>query len=121
MEFTFLATGKYISINTPGYVELYIDDISFELLPNATAEDCSKSVACKEYIPKRIDKDGELAITEKAIDVSLLKMVGGGEISSNGKNILIIACVALIVIIGASVSIIFIIKHRKKKGRNIKR
>ena len=74
-----------------------------------------KSVACKEYIPKRIDKDGELAITDKAIDVSLLKMVGGGEISSNGKNILIIACVALIVIIGASVSIIFIIKHRKKR------
>ena len=116
VEFTFLATGKYISINTPGYVELYIDDISFELLPNATAEDCSKSVACKEYIPKRIDKDGELAITDKAIDVSLLKMVGGGEISSNGKNILIIACVALIVIIGASVSIIFIIKHRKNRG-----
>lgn len=118
VEYTFLATGSYLSIRTPGYLDLYIDDISFELMENANPEDCSKSVDCTEYIPKRLDEGALNDITKKDIDTSLLKMTGGRIQPLPQKSGLIIAIVAAAVVIAAvgTVLVVVIVKRRKRRN-----
>ena len=122
VEYTFLATGSYLSIRTPGYLDLYIDDISFELLENAKPEDCSKPVECTEYIPKRLDEGTSEDITKNDIDTSLLKMAGGRVQPLPQKSglsigaIIAIVAAAVVVAAGAAVLVVVIVKRRKRRN-----
>jgi hypothetical protein len=121
VTYTFYATSNYLSILTPGNLSLFIDDISIKLLENATAEDCSTSVSCEEYIPQPIDKDGFKTITESEIDISRIKSNSAvktsvgilGKVGIGGVIGISVGCAVLVAAI--VVFAILFIKHWKKR------
>ena len=121
VTYTFYATSNYLSILTPGNLSLFIDDISIKLLENATAEDCSTSVSCEEYIPQPIDKDGFKTITECEIDISRIKSNSAvktsvgilGKVGIGGVIGISVGCAVLVATI--VVFAILFIKNRKKR------
>ncbi len=111
LTYTFYATDYYISIQTPGNVSVYFDDISFELLYGAKSSDCSQSVKVDEYIA--VSKNEDLSILDSEIDAKYLKDLSD---KNEGSNILIwiISGSSVIILIAACVLIVIILRKRKK-------
>jgi len=115
LTYTFYATDYYMSVQTPGNVSMYFDDVTFELLYGVKADDCSKSVAVEEYIA--VMKDENLSILDKEIDEKHLKDFSNPT-KGNGSLLWIIVVASSVVVILSGV-IVFIILYKRKKVRKV--
>ncbi len=122
ISYTFYANDGFLSIQTPGYISLYIDDVTLEIKPGLKASDCSKSIEVEEYVPMRLNADGTFDSEEGVtIDPSAVK-IKGAYISANEKINdhmlwIIIAVVSGVILAGgAAVVTVIILKRRKQRG-----
>ena len=121
IEYTFYANDGFLSIQTPGYVSMYIDDVTLEIKSNLKASDCSESLEIEEYVPRRLNADGTYDEEEiTPIDLSCVKVSGAyaGTKDGNGNNTLwiVIAIVGGVVLAGAAATAaVIILKHRKTR------
>lgn len=75
VTYNFMASAYYLSLQTPGYCSIYIDDITVKHLKNAGI---SKEFSYNEYIPIKKNAEGRIPAIEEIIpeiirDTSLLK------------------------------------------------
>ena len=122
IEYTFYANDGFLSIQTPGYVSMYIDDVTLEIKSNLKASDCSESLEIEEYVPRRLNADGTYDEEESTpIDLSCVKVSGAyaGTKYGNGNNTLwiVIAIVGGVVLAGAAATAAVIILKRRKTRR----
>ena len=113
ITYTFNSTEAFVSLNTPGYVELFVDDFKFTLVDKNTP--VSTPVSFTEYVPAERDADGNLlSIDKTAVDISSII-----DESLNSSSLpwlwIIIGAVVLLVIAGG-VTAILIIKKKKSKA-----
>ena len=110
ISYTFSAVERYLAIQTPGYVEIFIDDVVIDRadpeMPVSTPPEYT------EYVPALRDADGNLLkIDTTSIDVSSIidfsLYIGG----FNALPVIIIGGVILIA--GAAFVVLFVIKKRK--------
>lgn len=121
VEFNFVALAEFLSISTPGYCSLYIDDLNIELLDNSA--EISSSVYCEnEYQPLMRDADGNI-IQNSMMKLNLhddsLKPVDLDTDISNNNNLILIISIAvacIVVAVGVILAIIIIKKKKVKKS-----
>ena len=75
VTYNFMASAYYLSLQTPGYCSIYIDDITVKHLKNIGT---SKEFSYNEYIPIKKNAEGKIPAIEEIIpeiisDSSLLK------------------------------------------------
>lgn len=112
LSFTFYATSYYVSVQTPGNVSMYFDDITLELLYGAKASDCSQSVKIEEYVP--VISKTDPSILDGDIDISLIKN-GESEnalLSANTVTLIIVA--VAVIAVGCCAAGVVILCRRKK-------
>jgi hypothetical protein len=69
VSYTFNSVESFISLQTPGYVELFIDDIKFTLVDEKTPLSVPKEYT--EYVVAERDADGKLLYKDRtAVDIS---------------------------------------------------
>ncbi len=119
VSYTFIAIEPYVSIQTPGYCELFVDDVVFNHVSADT--EVSVPVQFTEYVPAKRDLvSGELVttVTEAGnVDVSTIiddSLVEGSFGSSSSVTVIIICAVAAVVVLAAVVIILLVIKKKKK-------
>ncbi len=119
VTFNFVALSEYLTISTPGYCSLYIDDVSIELLSDKAQ--ISDSVYCaNEYQPLLRDKDGNI-LEEGKLKLNLhddtLKPHLNTSASEGNQTIMItvIVIAAVLLLGGAFVGTYFILKAKKAK------
>lgn len=115
LTYTFYATDYYMSVQTPGNVSMYFDDVTFELLYGAKAEDCSKSAVIEEYIA--VMKNENLSILDKEIDENYLKDLSNLDKSNTVLWLVIIIASAVVIILSGVV--LLIILYKRKKVRKV--
>ena len=117
VSYTFIAVENYVSFQTPGYCELYIDDITFTYVNKNTP--VSSSVKFTEYVPAKRDlTTGEIIEEEaNAIDVSTIIDPNIGNFANAlGLNpVLVWVAGGVVVLAAAALVLIVIVKKRKKK------
>ncbi len=114
---TFQSAEPYVSLQTPGYVELFIDDIVFTLEPETKV--LSTAPEYTEYVPLRRDASGniidfsiEQADVDSIID-SRLKLKSGNSV----LTVIIISVAAAVIVAAAVVLILFLAKRKKAKAK----
>lgn len=119
LSYTFIAIEPFVSIQTPGYCELYIDDVVFTHVSADT--EVSVPVTFTEYVPAKRDlATGEIitTVTEVGnVDVSTIiddTLVEGNFGSSSNIIVIIISAVAAVVVLAAVVIILLVLKKKKK-------
>ena len=112
VSYTFNSVEAFACIQTPGYVELFMDDFRFELVGDETPLSTAKPYT--EYVPAKRDKDGNLVEKEaSAIDVT--SIIDISLYVNNNAIIWIIAAVAVVIIGGGAV--LFILLKKKKNAK----
>ena len=112
INFTYVASEPYLTIQTPGYVELFIDDIVITRVDASTS--VSKAVDYTEYVPAKRDANGNLL--EASVWEAEVFSVVSGETNNNALPIgLIIGGGALVLVIAALAVVLIIVKKRKTK------
>lgn len=116
VSYTFNAVERYLSLQSPGYCELFIDDVVIKRV-DKEATPLSTPVSFTEYVPAKRDANGNLVKKDTSIDVTTIvdSSLTDATVSLNVTLIALIAGAALIVIAGAVVAIVIISKKRKKK------
>ena len=80
INFTFIASGYYLAVQTPGYCSIYMDDIVIDYSEGATV---SEEATYTEYTPIKKNEKGEIIAPEveeiTITDASLEKYVGLDE------------------------------------------
>ncbi len=107
VSYTFTAIEPFVSLQTPGYVELFFDDFVFTHVSDSTA--VSKPVQYTEYV---------LSEQEEAIDVTTIIDLNLGEDNNAYSYIIYIISGAVAVIILAVAVILIKRKKNKKGGQN---
>lgn len=103
VSYTFTAIEPYVSIQTPGYCEIFVDDVVFDHQPQNTA--ISKPIQFTEYV---------IGEQEEAIDVTQIIDLNLG--SNTDFTVYIIIGAAAVLIIAAAVILLIVFK-RKKGGQ----
>ena len=119
ISFTYYSTAKYLSLMIPGYLDISIDNIILELIENGTAEDCSESVAVKEYIPAV--ESGEKLIVDSDIDERYIKSVILTDADSaffEKYRVLIIIIPSVVLAAAVIATVLLIRRSRKGKIKN---
>ncbi len=117
VSYTFNSVEGFASIQTPGYAELFIDDVVFNLVGEDTP--LSTPIEYTEYVPVKRDAQGNItAIVDEEIDVD---SIIDDSILSSAKAVVnyivyIIIGVAVIVVLGAVATILIIKKKKSKKA-----
>ncbi|MEE0946000.1 MAG: InlB B-repeat-containing protein [Acutalibacteraceae bacterium] len=117
VSFTFASVESFIALQTPGYVELFIDDITLTLLDSSA--ELSKEPEFTEYVPVKRDLvTGEVLETDESM-IDIMTIVDSTlreEDFANSANltIYIIIGAAALLVIGAGVVLIVIMKKKKK-------
>lgn len=118
VSYTFNSVEPYVSIQTPGYCELFIDEVTFTLVDDNTP--LSNPVSFKEYVPALRDEDGEL-IHADAADVDISSIVfpsmqrqPGGAAGFSWWMILMIGGGAALVIAAGAVTLVLVRKKHRK-------
>ncbi len=127
ISYTFEAMARYVSIFTPGNLEIFIDDVTIEYTPNAII---SMGANYVEYVPAFLTEEGKYVNPEENKDTlnefELFKrtetVTPGGSYSqivelitqNVGATIAIIAG-AVVLLAGVAVVIVVLIKKRKAK------
>ncbi|MEE0947053.1 MAG: InlB B-repeat-containing protein [Acutalibacteraceae bacterium] len=116
VSYTFNSVEGFVSIQTPGYAELFIDDVVFHLVGEDTP--LSTPIEYTEYVPHKRDAQGNItAIIDEEIDVDSIideSILSSGKITVNYTMYIIIG-VAVILVLAASLTVILIIKKKKIK------
>ncbi|MBR2044499.1 MAG: InlB B-repeat-containing protein [Clostridia bacterium] len=112
VSYTFNSVEGFAVIQTPGYCELFIDDIKFKLVDENTP--LSEPKEFVEYVANKRDENGNVIDVDRyAIDVSTIIDPNKGNGGSFNWLIVIIAAAAVIVI-GAGVTALVVVKKKKK-------
>lgn len=116
VSYTFNAVECYLSLQSPGYCELFIDDVVITRVDKETTP-LSTPCAFTEYVPAKRDANGNLIKKDTTIDVTTIvdSTLTADMGSLNITLIAIIAGAALIIVAGAIVAIVIIGKKRKNK------
>lgn len=113
ISYTFNSVEAFLALQTPGYVELFVDDFKF-VLEDRNAP-LSTPASFTEYVPAERDENGNLLFKDRtAVDISSII-----DASLNDSSVpwlwIIIGAVVLLVIAGG-VTAIVIIKKKKAKA-----
>ena len=110
LSFTFYATSCYLSVQTPGNVSMYFDDVTLELLYGAKTADCSQSVKIEEYTPEISAADASALSGE--INASLIKEVRASKAS---LPVAAVAASAAAIAVIASIAVTAVILGKKRR------
>lgn len=122
VSYTFTSCEPYITLQTPGYVELFIDDIEFTIVTDESKTPNSSKIIYAEYQMLRRDENGNIIdFVESAFDVSSivdtrLKIDKG--ISTT--VIIVVAAAAGAVVLAGAVILIIVLAKKKKAKKQIK-
>ena len=113
VSYVFNSVEAFAVLQTPGYVELFIDDIKFEIVDESVP--LSEPPVYTEYVGAERDKDGNLLRPDRTgVDISTIIDANLGK-SSFPWLYLVLGVAALIVIGGGAVAIILVSKKKSKK------
>ena len=110
LSFTFYATSCYLSVQTPGNVSMYFDDVTLELLYGAKTADSSQSVKIEEYSPEISLADASALPGE--INASLIKEV---RASKAGLPVAAAAASAAAIAVMAGIAVTAVILGKKRR------
>ncbi|MBE6739112.1 MAG: hypothetical protein E7565_02200 [Ruminococcaceae bacterium] len=110
ISFTFNSVERYLSLQTPGYVELFIDDVKLSLVTDKDANPVSTPKEFTEYVPAMRDENGNLLEKNYVVDVSTII---DENIGAKDFKLLYLLIPAGAVIIAA---VILLILFKKKKN-----
>lgn len=119
VSYTFYAVEEYLSIQTPGYVELFIDDI---VIKRVTGDvELSKPPAFTEYVVAKRDETGAIIEGDTAIDISsiidpTLKVPSGSGLIIGGKNTNVFIVIGAVVLVAVAVLLMALKKRKNKKA-----
>lgn len=115
ITYTFNSVEAFLAIQTPGYCELFIDDVVITWVEKDTP--LSSSVDYTEYVPAKRDANGNLVDlpavvidVDSIIDESLLNKTNGAF-----NMLYVIIGGAALVVIAAAVILVIVLKKRKAK------
>jgi len=111
VSFTFNSVEAFVSIQTPGYVELFMDDFEFNLVdenvPLSTPKDYT------EYVAAERDENGNLVYRDRtAVDISTIIDEGLGKTNFPWIYVFIGAGVLIV----AAALVLFLVVFKKKKA-----
>lgn len=112
LSFTFYATSYYVSVQTPGNVSMYFDDVTLELLSDAKSSDCSQSIKIDEYVPTLAENGSSLQ--NGNIDKSLVKETDAAETALSAAEKAAIISAAAVIALGGVITAFAVAKKRKK-------
>jgi len=116
VSFTFEPTKAFLGIHTPGYVELFIDDIK---LKNVEGKEIplSSQPEFKDYTIAKRDENGKIIVTEEGF-VDVTKIIDP-QLNEDNNIFKIIVAILICVIIVCVILIVFIkfrkLKHKERK------
>lgn len=108
---TFNSVEAFLSVQTPGYVELYMDEFKFTLEDKDTP--VSAPIKYTEYVPAERDADGNLIKAEKGV-IDVTSIIDISLYMNNGIWLWIIIGVAAVLVIGGGVFAFILIKKKKQ-------
>lgn len=117
VSYTFNSIEAFASIQTPGYVELFIDDVEFNLVTDENTL-VSTPVSYTEYVVAERDSEGNIIeLDASAIDID--SIIDGSLKRATKLNVvtIVIICAAAVVVAGAVVLILFLAKRKKAKTK----
>lgn len=115
VSYTYNSVERLAVIQTPGYCELFIDDVEFHLVDESTP--LSNPISYTEYIPALRDSQGNL-LKQEAAHLDVTSIIDASLYLKNGGSSLWIWFAiggAVLVLAGAGVAVFFILKNKKKK------
>ena len=122
VSYTFNSVEAFVSIQTPGYVELFIDDIVFTLVDEKTP--LSSEPSYTDYVQVLLDEDGNLVAGEgKVIDISTIidasLTVGGNNDGISAATIILISAIGggVVLLLVALAVVLILVKRKKKKAK----
>ena len=122
VSYTFNSVEAFVSIQTPGYVELFIDDITFTLVDENTP--LSEDPEYTDYVQVLLDEEGNLLAGEgKVIDISSIicdyLTVGGSDNGISAATIILISAIGggVVLLFIALAVVLIIVKRKKKKAK----
>ncbi|MEE0945847.1 MAG: InlB B-repeat-containing protein [Acutalibacteraceae bacterium] len=118
VSYIYNSVESFFAIQTPGYAELFIDDVVFELITDDTP--VSTPIEFTEYVPLRRDENGNITeITAGEIDVNSIvdaSLKLPGQSGLNITVIIIIATAGALVVAGAVILLVVLKKKKVKKA-----
>lgn len=112
VSYTFNSVEAFACIQTPGYVELFMDDFKFTVAGKETA--LSTPVSYTEYVPAKRDAKGNL-LEKATTDIDVTSIIDISLYVDNGyMTYIYIGAGALIVLIGGLAAVLIIVKKKKK-------
>jgi len=115
VSYVFNSVEAFLSIQTPGYVELFIDNVTVELITDDTP--VSTPFTYTDYVQRRLDENGkEITKSIAGLDISTIIATSAEEVSPYFVYGLIGSGAVVVIIIG--VVVILLIKKFKKKKNN---
>lgn len=108
---TFNSVEAFLSVQTPGYVELYMDEFKFTLEDKDTP--VSAPIKYTEYVPAERDADGNLIKADKGV-IDVTSIIDISLYMNNGIWLWIIIGVAAVLVIGGGVFAFVLIKKKKQ-------
>ncbi len=113
VSYTFNSVEAFACVQTPGYVELFMDDFTFSIADESVP--LSTPIAFTEYVPvKRDEKGNIIEKDDTAVDITSIIDVSL-YLDNNGSMLWIIIGIAGGVIILAAAAVVTIILVKKKK------
>ena len=115
VSYIFNSVESFFAIQTPGYVELFIDDVVFDLITDDTP--VSTPVQFTEYVPVRRDEKGNI-IEVSADEIDVLSIVDTSLKLGNsgvGTTVIIISVAAGVALVAAAVVLLIVFKKKKAK------
>ncbi len=115
VSYTFNSVEAFIAIQTPGYCEIFVDDIVIERVDENTP--LSVKPKYTEYVQAQRDANGNL-IKKNVSDIDITSIIDASLYMKNGGvNWLLIGLIGggALVVIGAGLAVFFILRGRKRK------
>ncbi|MEE0840517.1 MAG: InlB B-repeat-containing protein, partial [Acutalibacteraceae bacterium] len=115
VSYIFNSVESFFAIQTPGYVELFIDDVVFDLITDNTP--VSTPVQFTEYVPVRRDEKGDI-IEVSAGEIDVLSIVDTSlKLGNSGVSttVIIISVAAGVALVAAAVVLLIVFKKKKAK------
>ncbi len=111
VSFTFNSVEAFVSIQTPGYVELFMDDFEFNLVDESVPLSSPKDYT--EYVAAERDENGNLVYRDRtAVDISTIIDEGLGKTNFPWIYVFIGAGVLIV----AAALVLFLVVFKKKKA-----
>ncbi len=111
VSYTFNSVEAFAVLQTPGYVELFVDDFKFTLVDENTP--VSTPVTYTEYVPAERDADGNLLVKDRtAVDIS--SIIDDSLSGASFPWLWVIIGAVVLVLAGGAVAVILMKKKKSK-------